>query len=704
MKRFYFFLALFAFLSFSFTSSSAQEPPMKWGEIPMSDLQMKSFPQDTNATALILGDYGESSFNDDLYIVYKRHLRVKILTAKGYDWGTHSVSVLTDDHTEWIKDIEGITYSLDEKGNVVKNVMDDDAIFEEEINDSWTRYRFTLPSLQPGCVIELRYTITANNISRVRDWVFQYSEPVRWSEYRLRMPKTFSYAGVTRGFEPFAIDDNDDVTQVVSGTALSYLHKTLADCSQRRWAVKNAPAIREEPFITTIGDYLTQVDLQLAGYALPEGGLKRVLNDWPTVVKELLDNKYFYGKIDDTRQVRKLAEKITAGLQTPEEKMRAIYNWVSSSVVWSGENRVFAEQDVDDLLESKKGSSAEISFLLISLLNSAGISADPVIFSTRSNGAVQNVYPIISQFNYVVPRAVIGTKAYLLDATDPNRPMDLLPVKILGTKGLLVRQENWGWVGVSTDRVDEGISSASISISEDGSISGKLQESLSAYSSLRLRGKLSDKKESEIAKDEFDSERTGITLDSVQIVNKDSLSLPLNIQANFTSSSYAQKNGDLIYLNPQIIDRMWENPFKTAIRRFPVDYAYKRKASTTITINIPEGYEVKEKLKDISTFGGARALSFTRQTKVEGNKMTITCNIDVKETQILPKFYEQLRDFYAAVVSVEAEQIVLSKIPPQAPAVTTQSLATPGVETSPKKELPGGSTGKKNSKTKKGKN
>ncbi|MGE5354310.1 MAG: transglutaminase domain-containing protein [Acidobacteriota bacterium] len=694
------FMALSFLICVSFSNSFAQaEPPIKWGEIPVADLQMKSFPQDTNATALILCDYGESTFNDDLNIVFKRHMRIKILTAKGYDWGTHSVSLWTERNTETIHDIEGATYRLDEKGAIVKNELSSGDIFEEEINDRWTRYRFTLPALQPGCVVEFRYTIIASNISRMRDWVFQYSEPVRWSEYRMRYPKSIAYAGVKRGFESFAVDEREDVTQVFSGTALSYFNQPVVNCNYWRMAIKNAPAIREEPFITTTSDYLNQLDVQLAGYAFSGGGQKKVLNDWPTVVSELLEDNSFYKIIDDTRQVRKTAEQITAGLQSPEDKMKAIYDWVRSSIVWSGENRVFANQEVDDVLESKKGNSAEITFLLISLLKSAGIDSDPVIFSTRANGAIQDIYPIISQFNYVTARATIGTKNYLLDATDPNRPMDLLPVKILGTRGLLIRENNWGWVGVASDRVDEGSSAASIILSADGSVTGKLEKSLSAYSSLRLRQELSEKKETEIAKGQFDTERSAITLDSVSISNKDSLSLPLKIKASFSSASYAQRNGDMIYINPQIIDRLWENPFKAAIRNFPVDYAYRRKLTSTISINIPEGFEVKEKLKDITTYGGARALSFTRQTKVEGGKLIITCTTEIKEAQIKPKFYEQIRDFYAAMVSVESEQIVLSRIQEKVQPVTAP--AGNGTTTE-KSELPDKAE-KTKSKVKKGK-
>src|SRR5690606_23706838 len=96
-------LIIFSFLLFvSATHLYSQDPPIEWGEIPIEDLQFTSFPGDTNASAVILCDYGESKFNNDFHIEFTRHLRVKILNQKGYDWGTHAVRVYSKDGLERI--------------------------------------------------------------------------------------------------------------------------------------------------------------------------------------------------------------------------------------------------------------------------------------------------------------------------------------------------------------------------------------------------------------------------------------------------------------------------------------------------------------------------------------------------------------------------------------------------------------------------
>lgn len=140
-------LILFAVLFIVSTAqlSLAQEPPVKWGDIPMSDLQMKTLPSDTNASAYILCDYGNAQFDNNVEIVTERLMRIKIFNPKGYEWGTHSVSIYDDEYGETILDIEGVTYSLDEKGEVIKTRLRNSDIYEEKTGEKRITYKFALP-------------------------------------------------------------------------------------------------------------------------------------------------------------------------------------------------------------------------------------------------------------------------------------------------------------------------------------------------------------------------------------------------------------------------------------------------------------------------------------------------------------------------------------------------------------------------------
>ncbi len=448
-----------------------QDPPIEWGLIPLPDLKMESYSADPNAAALILCDYGESSMDNNFNLVYERHMRVKILTTKGYEWATQSIVVNSAKPKEFVHGIEGTTYWLGDNGEVMKAELQSSDIFREEVNDKRTRYRFTLPALKPGCVIEYRYSISTEDWFLIRDWDFQYSEPALWSEYRVVMPPVVMYGGVTFGYETFAVKQLDVVKRTFSGSAKSYFGHEDVSCNQMQWAVSRMPALRDEPYITTLDDYRQKVVLQLSEYASRYES-RKVLDTWANVVKELIKDEQFGERIDVTKKVRILTDALIAGTTDPEEKMKRIYDWISSSIVWSGENRFEAKQEVNDVLESKKGNNAEITFLLLSMLKSAGISAEPVILSTRSNGKIHDVYPVVSQFNYVLARAAVGSTKYLLDATDPLRPIDLLPVRVLNVRGLVIRDDTLEWITFHSPKRGIVRSLADVHLRKDGSLFG----------------------------------------------------------------------------------------------------------------------------------------------------------------------------------------------------------------------------------------
>ena len=343
--------------------------------------------------------------------------------------------------------------------------------------------------------------------------------------------------------------------------------------------------------------------------------------------------------------------------------MIAIYNWIANSIIWTGKNRVFADQEVNDVLDSKKGSSAEITFLLLSMFKSIGIESYPVILSTRSNGKIQDQYPIVNQFNYVIAKVVLGKNVYFLDATSRFRPYDLLPQKILNVRGLVIKEDSPEWVSLSSEKKYMDSTIAIVNVAGDGSIKGDFQDNYSGYGSVDIRDEIkSGKKLSEIAKSNFDADRNGFSIDSVSFANEDSISVPLVFNAYIHSNSYAQTAGDMIYLNPQVVNRWYDNVFKDRVRKFPVDYGYQSKVTTLINIKIPDGYEIKDNINDTTLIYGRKYMYFTRKVRVDGRQIQIKIDRERNCIIVKPEGYSVLKRFYERIIAVEGEQIVLARI------------------------------------------
>jgi hypothetical protein len=680
----------------------AQDLPIKWGEIPREDLEMKTCPDDSNASAIFLCDYGESYFGDELEINFKRVMRVKILTAKGLEKGTVIASLHTGDGLEKISNIEGVTYNLNDKGEIIATELKSKDIYEEKVNDNVTKYRFALPALTPGCVFELQFKIKSAPFYwwYMRDWTFQHDEPVRWSEYRMRFPKKIGYCIIKLGYERFIVEDKVDTTQYFGGSnSVNYFYgRNIVPCWQYRWAVKEVPALRDEPFMTTIDDYANKVEVQLSGYVNWGGGVEQVLTSWDKLAEDLAKDKKYLRCMNETRSIKKQTDAIIAGLQTPEEKMIAIYNWIARTIVSSGDG-IYAKEDLDDVLEAKKGKVPDITFLFLTMLKYAGIEGNPVLLSTRDNGLIQESYPILSQFNYVIARVNLGGKTYFLVPSDVNRPWDLLPSRVLGTRGFVVKEDAFEWVAVTSPKKYVSTSLASVTLDANGEVKGTLETLAKDYAGVNFRKKLDKGKTIDVVKEKFDTELNGFAVDSVSVDGKDSVSQPVKMKAWISSSTYAQVNGDMIYINPFMMDRYKESPFKSRNRKFPIDFPYQFNETMVFNIQLPDSFEVKEKVTSHEYYFRGDQLYYFVDSKVDGNIVQLISKFQINTNTVKSAYYDQLRDFYNLVVASQSEQLVLQKIhPPVVPVPEVRPVKDTPVSATPDPKAQQNKLAKKKSK------
>jgi len=338
-------------------------------------------------------------------------------------------------------------------------------------------------------------------------------------------------------------------------------------------------------------DHKNSVFLQLSGYILYSVLPKKIADTWPLFANDLLDDGRFGGRIDNTRHIRKQTEQIVSGLTAPEEKIKSIYDWTRMSIVSSNDRRILADQDVDDVLQTQKGTHAETSFLLLSLLRAAGIEADPVILSTRDRIKVQEKFPIFSEFNDVIVRARIDSQTYYLDATDPLRPMDLLPPEVLNERGLVVKKDAPEWVTLKTVKNHNDSLFTAITLHENGGYGLFCENVYCDYGGLEMRHKLEESNPSAIVKDFFPISAAETTVDSVRIIGMENVSDPLKIDAWASFAGIEAAQPDLLSFNPHIFERMVRNPFQSSKRKFPIDYSYERRQRFIVDIAPPENYE-----------------------------------------------------------------------------------------------------------------
>jgi Domain of Unknown Function with PDB structure (DUF3857) len=660
-------------------SITAQDAPIKYGKIDIADLQMKVYPKDTSAEAVVLGDVGRAYFNysqnDGFQVVYERHRRIKILKKSGYNWATVKVGLYTTKNNngkEELYDLKGITYNL-ENGQIVKDKLEKESIFTDKTDDNHSVKRFAFSKVKEGSIIEYSYIIKSDFYYNFRDWTFQTGIPVVWSEFSVSVPEYFTYRQIQQGYEPMLINEAKNgqasytlhIPGTFSGTNtvknLASTETVNVSTKDFRWAMKDLPSIREEPFMTTIDDYVSKIEFELSSSFFPGGGYKSYANSWESINTRLLENESFGGQLNRSGFLKEMVAVVKASSKDTLQQIGMAYNLIKQAMTWNERETFYAESTLKKAFDAKTGNVADINLLLVVLLRELGYDANPVILSTRDNGRVLDNYVLLSKFNYVIAHVDMGGKELLLDATAVQTPAGILPIRCLNGQGRLISKNGTRWVDLQSSYKNAETTIGNFELNPDGTAKGDLAITHLGYNNVRERRKfVKEGKEKYI--EEYKKKATNWQIAKTEIENSDDASNPFVRKHDLTVNELATVAGERIYFNPVMYNPQKENPFKNPERKFPVDFGALIEETNIVSYTIPQGYMVEEMPKSAKIVLPDDGGRFTYLVGVsEEGKISISSKVALKKTMYFAEEYEVLRKFYDQIVQKHAEQIVLKK-------------------------------------------
>ena len=421
-------------------------------------------------------------------------------------------------------------------------------------------------------------------------------------------------------------------------------------------------------------DYTAHVIFQISG-TVQNGVREPYLSDWPTVAKQLLEDESFGKRIDRKVNFNDAYDKVAplvASAKTPEEKLKTIYHFVLDHIKWDGTNGIYQTEPLNKVFELKKGDAAGVNLMLIALLKAFGFDAKPLLVSTREHGQPIELYPIRSQFNYVLAYLKHNDKIQLLDATHRQRPMGLPAIRALNNKGWIVDPEKPAWLDIVPGR-SSSTRMFNITLNEEGKAVGKIVSAYDGYAALEVREELTkkdDPQSSAQAPEEDKDEDVSATLanieyDSVTIKNLDDIYKTLAYNAKVVIPEGGTVNGDFIYLNPVLHPAFDENPFKQTVREYPVDIPYPLSHRYILNLTIPEGYAVEQMPEQVSLSLPENGGKFTFLiSKLAGTSRTFQINstIQINQVHFEPEEYAVIKKFFDLIIEKQQEQLVLKKI------------------------------------------
>lgn len=602
----------------------------------MMEMNMSVYPKDSSAKAVIVFNKGEVTLDDRLSATIKRHLRIKFFDQTEInDWANMTVRLSRSGSS--ITKVKGTAYNL-ENGIIVESKMVDDAIFKTKINRYFEEVKFAVPNVRAGTVIEFSYTIKTS-ASSLPSWQFQYKIPVIETEYKASIPSYYDFRQDVIGY-------------------LEPEHTIATKGRLETWSLKDVPAFKEEPFMTAIDDYISRIDFHLSKVEIPGGETIYVLKTWGNVVSGLMEEEDFGGQIRGSNFLSKILEQEIGEEKDSQKIITKLYEYVKRSVDWNEYTDVIPDHLFRKVLDDKKGSSSEINLLLVTLLKKAGLEAYPVALSTRNYGAIRAFVPKINQFNDLICSVMINEKRILLDATDKYLPMNALPLRCMNEVGLLIDENKAEWIPIQSTRSRLTVTT-NVTISELGELIGDLKINREGIAASNCRSTIKTKGEKDYVKDLFSGKSWEVQKSSFE--NIDNGNGAITEAHTIAITDHIQDVGERIYFNPLVYGIQEDNPFKTEVREYPVDFGTSFEDIILSKVTIPAGYDVEELPQSKAFALPAGAGKFFYSTNKTGNIITVTCQLIINKGKFMPEEYHILREFYTQVVAKQGEQLVLKK-------------------------------------------
>lgn len=660
-------------------SSVIEAQNFKFGKVSKEELEEKEHPihKEAGAAVLYRGQRTYYEFDERLgfTLVTEVHERIKIYNKDGFDWATKEISYYQNNHDrEKVSNLKGYTYNLVD-GKIKDEKLRKNGIFEEETTNYKLKTKFTMPSITEGCVIEYSYDLRSPFITSIDLSPLQYTIPINELEVKFSIPEYFGFKFHLNPRSPlmFSINTHKDRQHysfnknVRSGgngwEPVQHSNRSSKlEYEENIFSIQKSdiPALKQEDYVDYLDNYAAFVMWELMYTRFPNSPYENYATTWEEVAKTIYKDAGLDNELNRTGFFEDDIDALLSGVADKASKAETIYNYVRSKVKWNNYLGFVSENGVKKAYKEGSGNIGDINLLLTSMLNYAGLKAEPVLVSTVDNGIP--LFPTRSGYNYLVSAVHLDGEIVLLDGSDLNAGFGELPYRARNWQGRLIRKDGSSdWVNLMPSYKSQNLNTMNFKFREDLSLSGKSAKVFSGLEAKSFRDNFAPIDNEEYIK-VLEKDKGNIVIKDLRKQNEEIVGSEIKETFSFELKDAVEKINDKIYFKPLLFTALNENPFKSSKRDHPVFFNYPKVESNTVNIMIPNGYEVEYLPESgISNFKNG-ALHYTFLVTQNGNFLRIESVLEMKDIVFSPMDYKALKDFYSLMVDKQTEAIVLKKI------------------------------------------
>lgn len=626
-----------------------------WLPVAPEDLALKDNPKQPGADAMILyreliDDASKASATGD---TVEEYVRIKIFTQAGTKYGHVEI--------QFAKAFQNVVYiagrTIKPDGTIEKF---DGQVLETTVEKAGgfkvLAKTFTLPDVQPGCIVEYKYQLQGQpGWVHSHEWIVAQQMYTREAHFTY-IPDTGYGNGLHPMYSTYLLPADAALKEQINGTYLMVVHDVPG-------VVPESLMPPERPIEARVEFFYQDPDAPA-----PSDPSDRYWNHygkkWDAELEHFIDKK---NALDDD------LSKIVSPNDAPEVKLRKIYARVQQIRNLSFEDEKMKQENkdeqlkpnsnVEDVLKHGYAYSREIDYLFVGLARAAGFDATEVYIAPRNFEMFLPNRNEVDQLSDEITWVRAGGQEYYLDPSARYFPFGLLPWYETEAGGIKVDKH-----GATIVNTPEGKSSdatltrnADLELKDDGSIAGTLQIDFTGQRGALIREE--NRKEDETGRTKFFEDEVkgwlpvGAEFKVTKIANWDNNDLPVHVEGTLTIPSFAN-SAERRMLTPLEIFQPTQMSEFAAEKRFNfvyIHYAYEE--IDDIKLRLPLGYKAGALPPDRNVNLGA--VSYQISATARDNGLEVKRHLVEGGVVFTKEQYPVLRSFFGTVRADDDAQMVI---------------------------------------------
>ncbi|MBD3393140.1 MAG: DUF3857 domain-containing protein [Chitinivibrionales bacterium] len=307
-------------------------------------------------------------------------------------------------------------------------------------------------------------------------------------------------------------------------------------------------------------------------------------------------------KLEQTSELREIADSILAGAESAGEKVGRIHGFVTGSIRYSFvpfRQSAWIPQPARAVLATKIGDCKDMSSLAKSLLDYAGIESDLVLVNTRDDNSLYPGY-IGPNFNHAIVSYVAGGERRYLDMTDNNLSAHSLPKMDQGALALVIAEGNDSLIHLPLDRSERRLTRRTIAseVMPDGTLRREVTSLRTGIFAGHMRSVyrfLSASERTRTLQRVLIEGFPGATVDTLAFDHIDSLTDTLRYRYRYTAKNAAHLSSNTAIVPLNLPDRITGKAYPSEEdRQYDIDMGHSWFDVGTFvtegTVTVPEGW------------------------------------------------------------------------------------------------------------------